>query len=235
MGLPFCAICDREDVEINLRVAGVQSATKDAADTQYNVKLTERRKYIAIKANNDSLLADLAASSLASNELFYHLDCYLSMSRNYQRMFEGKDQHQVEEHWIKATCFESIITFIIEEEEESQKGVAFLVRELHEMYIHMFRESDISETVYISRFVAKLIESLLDLHSSSRKDGKTIVMFDQQVDNLIRDYVEIPDEFCAFMRKAVNPIRKAFFEKKNNFDGHFQPLCQSQSVPKSAD
>ena len=91
MGLPFCAICDREDVEINPRVAGMQSATKDAADTQYNAKLTERRKYIAIKANNDSLLADLAASSLASNELFYHLDCYLSMSRNYQRMLEGKD------------------------------------------------------------------------------------------------------------------------------------------------
>ena len=54
MGLPFCAICDREDVEINLRVAGMQSATKDAADTQYNAKLTERRKYIAIKANNAS-------------------------------------------------------------------------------------------------------------------------------------------------------------------------------------
>ena len=58
-------------------------------------------------------------------------------------------------------------------------------------------------------------------------------MFDQQVDNLIRDYVETTDEFCASLRKVVNPIREAIFEKKNNFDGHFKPLCQSETVPKS--
>ena len=70
MSLPFRAICDSQDVEINLRAAGMQSATKDAADTQYNAKLTERRKYMAIKANNDSLLANLAAGSLASMNYF---------------------------------------------------------------------------------------------------------------------------------------------------------------------
>ena len=65
------------------------------------------------------------------------------------------------------------------------------------MYIHMLQEYGISETVNTTRFVAKLIESLPNLHSSRRKDGKTIVMFDQQVDNVIRDYVETPDELCA--------------------------------------
>ena len=58
-------------------------------------------------------------------------------------------------------------------------------------------------------------------------------MFDQQVDNLNRGYVETPDEFCASLRKVVKPIRKAIFEKKSNFNGHFEPLCQSESVAKS--
>ena len=52
------------------------------------------------------------------------------------------------------------------------------------MYIHMLREHSISEIVNTTRFVAKLIESVPNLHSSRRKDGKTIVMFDQHVDNL---------------------------------------------------
>ena len=65
---------------------------------------------------------------------------------------------------------------------------------------------------------------------SRRKDGKTIVMFDQQVDNLIR---ENPDEFYASLRKVVSPIWKAIFEKSNNFGGNFEPLYQSESVPKS--
>ena len=79
------------------------------------------------------------------------------------------------------------------------------------MYIHMLWEHSISETVNTTRFAAKLIESLPNLHSSRRKDDKTIVMFDQQVDNLIRGYVETPDEFCASLRKVVKPIRKAIF------------------------
>ena len=97
----------------------------------------------------------------------------------------------------------------------------------------MLREHGISEIINTTRFVGKLIESLPNLHSSHRKDGKTIVMFNQQVDNLIRDYVKTPDKFCASLRKVLNPIRIAIFEKKDNFDGQFEPLCQSESVPKS--
>ena len=94
-------------------------------------------------------------------------------------------------------------------------------------------EHGISKTIKTTRFVAKLIESLPNLHSSRRNDGKTIVMFDQQADNLIRDYVETPDEFCVSLRKVLNSIRKGIFEKKNNFAGNFEPLCKSESVPKS--
>ena len=85
-------------------------------------------------------------------------------------MTEGKDQHQIEEHWIKATCFESIISFIIEEE-EIQKGLSFVVRKLNKMDMHMLREHGISEIINTTRFVAKLIESLPNLHSSFRKGG----------------------------------------------------------------
>ena len=123
IGSPFCAIY-KEDDESSLRATGTQGPTKDAVDTQHNAKLTERWKDMAIKTNNDSLLAKPATGNLTSNELFYHLDCYLSMSRSYQRITEGKDQHQIEEHWIKA-----IITFIIKEEDR-QKGLSFVVREL---------------------------------------------------------------------------------------------------------
>ena len=98
MGSPFCANCDKEDDESNLRAAGRQGATKDAVDTRQYVKLTKRWKNMAIKTNNDPFLAKLPTGSLASSELFYHLDCYSSMSRNYQRIIEGKDQHQIEEH-----------------------------------------------------------------------------------------------------------------------------------------
>ena len=148
-------------------------------DTQYQAELTKRWKDMAVKTNNDSLLVKLATGTLASNELFYHLDCHSSMSRNCQRIIEGKDQHQLEEQWIKATFFESIITLIIEEE-ESQKGLSLVVREFNKLDIHMLPEYGISENVNTTRFAAKLIESLPNLHSSRRKDGKTIVMFDSK-------------------------------------------------------
>ena len=101
------------------------------------------------------------------------------------------------------------------------------------MYIHMLWENSISETVNTTRFVAELIESLPNLYSSCREDSKAIVMFHQQVDNLLRDSVKTPDALCASLQKVVNLIWKAIFEKKNNFDGHFEPLCWCEPVPKS--
>ena len=103
----------------------MQVATKDAANTQQNAKLTERWKDMEIQTNNSSLLAKLATGSLASHKLFYHLDCYLLMSQNYQQITEGKDQHH-KEHWINATCFESIITFTTNEK-VNQKVLSFVV------------------------------------------------------------------------------------------------------------
>ena len=103
----------------------MQVATKDAANTQQNAKLTERWKDMEIQTNNSSLLAKLATGSLASHKLFYHLDCYLLMSQNYQQIIEGKDQHH-KEHWINATCFESIITFTTNEK-VNQKVLSFVV------------------------------------------------------------------------------------------------------------
>ena len=95
------------------------------------------------------------------------------------------------------------------------------------MYIHMLQEHGISETVNTARFVTKLKESLPNLYSSRRKDGKTIVVFDQQVDNLIRDYVKTPDELST-----PDEFERSFLQKKNSFDGHFEPanLSQCQKV-----
>ena len=80
---------------------------------------------------------------------------------------------------VKATFFESIITFIIEEE-ESQKGLSLVVREFNKLDIYMLPEYGISGNVNTTRFAAKLIESLPNLHSNHRIAGKTIVMFDSK-------------------------------------------------------
>ena len=58
----------------------MQGGTKDVVNTQHKANLTEWWKDMAIKTKNDSLLVKLATGSLASNKLFYHLGCYLSMT-----------------------------------------------------------------------------------------------------------------------------------------------------------
>ena len=76
------------------------------------------------------------------------------------------------------------------------------------------------------------MESLPDLRTNIAKDRRTVVIFDDQVRRLVNEYVETPDEFYASLRKIVSPIRKEIFDMKNKFDGHFDPKCQLNSVPK---
>ena len=54
--------------------------TKNAVDRQDNLELMEQWKDMAIKTNNNSVLAKHAKGSLASEELFYYLDYFSSMN-----------------------------------------------------------------------------------------------------------------------------------------------------------
>ena len=115
------------------------------------------------------------------------------MRKAYKRIVENQDQNQLDEHWAKATCFESIIMFVIEEE-QSLPGSSFVVRELNQMYIDMLKSHGIEEAVNTTRFVERLKQSLPDIHFTKRKDGKTIAMFNDLVDYLVNEYVESPDD-----------------------------------------
>ena len=58
----------------------MQGVTKNAVDRQDNLELMEQWKDMAIKTNNNSLLAEHAKGSLAPEELFYYLDYFSSMN-----------------------------------------------------------------------------------------------------------------------------------------------------------
>ena len=66
--------------------------------------------------------------------------------------------------WTKATCFESVVTSIIEQEQQ-QPGSIFYVRDLNNTYVDMLSKYEVEETVNTTRFQERLQESIPDLYS----------------------------------------------------------------------
>ena len=215
----------------NLLAAGTYHATVKGPNLDHNNVLTERWRRMAVTVGNDSLLSLLSSGTLVSNEISYHHECYVRMRKKCDKMMAETVQSQNEQKWIKAKSFEYVITYVIEEEQK-QPGSAFVVQELNQMYVDVLRGHGIIEELQTTRFTQKLMESLPDLRTNIAKDRRTVVVFDDQVRRLVNEYVETPDEFYASLRKIVSPIRKEIFDIKNKFDGHFDPKCQLNSVPK---
>ena len=129
----FCAICNEKDVLSNLRAAGSKGASVTrGANCEHDRILTDRWRDMALKTGKYSLLNLISSGSLISNKVWYHLSCYSVMVKSQEKVQANKDEHQHEINWIKATCFESVVSSIIDQE-QTQPGSVFVVRDLNKI------------------------------------------------------------------------------------------------------
>ena len=91
---------------------------------------------------------------------------------------------------------------------------------------------DIEEKTQSTRFKERLLTAIPNLVSHT-VNNSLVVLFDDQVHELITEYVQCPDDFYAALRKVVHPILSDIRKQENKFTGSFSNSCQVQSVPKT--
>ena len=90
----------------------------------------------------------------------------------------------------------------------------------------------IEEKAQTTRLTQRLLNSIPKLVIST-VNKNTVVLFGDNIDELIVDYVKSPDEFYAALRKVVHPMRLEIIQQDSKFTGSFHSLNQVQSVPKT--
>ena len=106
------------------------------------------------------------------------------------------------------------------------------MKDLNELYIENLKSFNIEEKPQTTRFTERLIASVPNLVCRT-VSKKTVVLFDETVQDLIDEYVQTPDDFYSALRKVVHPIRSDILKQDNKFTGSFSNSCQVNSVPKT--
>ena len=226
----FCAICSEDDVDKNLHSAGSFHATQKHVNDKHNEEQTAKWKEMALKLENSFLLNLLSTGSLASNELYYHIECRNNMVRNYQKLIEG-DSPGMENKWKKAVVFDRIVSDVLDTEAENP-GTPFSAKELNVRYVNLLESQGIKEKVNTTRFTEKLVKNIPDLHAETI-DNKTKLLFQHKVNELVSNYIKCPDDFFMFIRTVAAPIRNEMAKHDNKFTGTFENFSQLGSVPIS--
>ena len=102
---------------------------------------------------------------------------------------------------------------------------------INQKYIDYLSELGISEQPNTTRFTEKILHALPNLCTKTI-NKKSVVLFSDTVSSLIKDYIELPDEFFIALRKIVLPIRKEIFKQKNNFTDYLNLNKQNESIPQ---
>ena len=187
---------------------------------------------MALKTGNESLLINLSSGGDASsNELYYHGHCNHALWNDTIRIEREQSSAVIEGKWKRAQSFNSIISYI-HEQHSIDPGSTFAVKDLNELYIENLKSFNIEEKPQTTRFTERLIASVPNLVCRT-VSKKTVVLFDETVQDLIDEYVQTPDDFYSALRKVVHPIRSHILKQDNKFTGSFSNSCQVNSVPKT--
>ena len=116
------------------------------------------------------------------------------------------------------------------ESESEFPGTIYYAKELEEIYLTLLKCHDIYFASHVTRFSDCLVEAILELKKCT-VDNKVTVFFECTLNILLRDHIEMPDEFTESIKEVVVPIRNSIKMVKNKFDGEFQNEGQKRSVP----
>ena len=186
-GAYFCAIWNQTDLPENLHARGSFHATKQNVNTQQNRDATESWRSMALKVGNEALLNLLSTGDTSSNELYYHAKCKNDLWNQYTKIYKENSCHNIETKWRWAQAFESIVSFMLEQE-TVELGTTFVVKDLNELYIENLKSFGIEEKTQTTQFTGWLLASIPNLVTST-VNKNTVVLFDNKVQELIVNYV----------------------------------------------
>ena len=215
----FCVICNKTDLRENLHLRHSNNAT-------------DIWRSMAVKVGNDNLLINLSSGpKISSNLFYYHAQCNINLFNQCSKINKLQKDEEIEKKWKQAEAFDSVVNYITEQE-IVDLGSTFLVRELNTMYVEKLKMFGIEETIQTTRFKERLLAAIPNLVAHTVNNA-SVVLFDDQVQEIITQFVQSPDGFYDALRKVVLPVRSDVLKQENEFTGSFSNFCQAESVPKT--
>ena len=233
-GERFCLFCSTNDDAANLCAAGALHATKEKVDPKHVAGFTEKLKRMASVLENTQVLSKLSLGDVASNEVYYHRNCYKAFCFQYEQITLKKSDcekynQKAKEQLIKATRFNQIVNYVYDKKRYESVN-SFEVASLEKLYIELLSHDNIEQTSHVSRFAENLLDSIPEVEKRV-VNKKNVIFFSKDVDDFLFDEYMEPNDFIKTMNRIALPIRKAMKNIKNEFSGDFNSNCQRESVP----
>ena len=115
-----------------------------------------------MKVGNEAPLNFLPTGDTSSNELYYHAKCHNDLWNQCIKIDKESSSRNIEKKWRRAQAFESIVSFVLEQE-TVKLGTTFFVKDLNELYVKNLKSFGIEEKTQTTRFTVQLLASIPNL------------------------------------------------------------------------
>ena len=130
----------------------------------------------------------------------------------------------------KAIALVRVLSYIIEHE-EFNPGFVYVAKYINQKCIEYLSELGILEQPSTTRITEKLLNAFPNFCPKSINKN-SVVLFSGMVSTLVKNYIELPDDFFIALRKIVLPVRKELFKQENTFFDELNLKCQKAPIPK---
>ena len=115
--------------------------------------------------------------------------------------------------------------------EEFNPGFVYVAKDINQKCIEYLSELGILEQPSTTRITEKLLNAFPNFCPKSINKN-SVVLFSGMVSTLVKNYIELPDDFFIALRKIVLPVRKELFKQENTFFDELNLKYQKAPIPK---
>ena len=226
----FCCWCEQNDDSANLTAAGAFHAKNDAANFKHLQEQTEKWKKMALTLNHEGILRRLSSGDVASNELFYHMNCLNKYRNKYNSAVKksSKGHIEVEDADSEKRIALKKVIFYLKDTETACPGTLFSVADLEDMYANFLISDTIVHKKHSTRFADLLVNEVSGL--KKKTDKKAVNVF---FDSATTGTGTSEETYFDSLIRVIEPVRNAMHKlcKINSRSLTVDKKGQISSVP----
>ena len=195
--------------------------------------IDRRVRQAAVLLGDDKLVAKLSGGDMPPIEAKYHPICLCKL---YSRAaYLQKSGSNINKHTVtyEIVLLETI-DFIRKELKKSETAPVFMLGELKQMFISVYRRytgTDIE--LHSTRFKEQLLSQIPGLQAHKRGMQIVLTSDDAATEAILAALSYSGDQNGLHLVQAAKLVRQYLFDGEASFSGNFVKDCQKGSVPKS--
>ena len=182
---------------------------------------------------DSKLLAKLASGDMHAIDAYYHAKCLAALYKR-ARTSQSQNKEESSESSAESIVLAELVSYIEDAQVDAEVMPVFKLSDIAKLYQSRLKQltTHVPDRINSTRLKDRLLFQIPGLKAYT--EGREVLLaFEKDIGVVLQKACNNNDTHAIHLAKAATVVRQEMLSKKQEFNGAFEPDCQTQAVPET--